>query len=170
MNACKLINWHCGSMAEHVLADIDLAWVITRAMLPGLAAPHKCLQTTAACGCSKTVHRARNGGWPLAEWLALSSLNAAFLAALAPQPVSLRLSSKRAQNWCRAHLARLRPHLAVLELPPGDRDATSAVLSDEFRCGTAPPKEFCGLEMLSCPSTYAWRSMSKRGLAVCPCV
>lgn len=120
---------------EHVLADADLAWAITRAMLPGLAAPHKHLPY-AACACVGVAHEPPDKGcWPLAEWLALSSLNAAFRAAMAPQPVSLRLRPDWAHKMRGAALARLRPRLAALELPPGDEAGTDAVLSAAFRWG-----------------------------------
>ena len=102
-----------------MLADADLAWAITRALLA-----RRGPQPSAAPGC-----------WPLAEWTALSGLNAAFRAALAPQPVCLRLHPGWQKRGLRGGaLARLRPRLAALELPPRDEAATQAVLAPAFRC------------------------------------
>lgn len=104
--------------AERVLADADLAWAITGALLAQYGP-----QPSAAPGC-----------WPLAEWAALSGLNAAFRAALAPQPVCLRLAPGWQKRGVRGGaLARLRPRLAALELPPGDAAASEAVLAPAFR-------------------------------------
>ncbi|KAK9831519.1 hypothetical protein WJX81_005027 [Elliptochloris bilobata] len=101
--------------AERVLSDADLAWAITRAML---AQPNP---------------RAAPGCWPLAEWAALSGLNAAFRAAMAPQPVCVRLRPGWQKRVRGGALARLRPRLAALDLPPGDEAATEAVLAPAFR-------------------------------------
>lgn len=123
-------------MPERVLADADLAWAITRAMLPSLAAPHKHLPY-AAYAYAGTAHGSPDDGcWPLADWLALSRLNSAFRAAMAPQPVWLRLRPDWAHKMRGGALARRRPCLAALELPPGDEAATEAVLSEAFRCCT----------------------------------
>ncbi len=124
------------SLAEQVLADADLAWAITRAMLPGAAAPLALLPRAAFALCGPGRARGDGDGcWPLAEWLALSGLNAAFRAALAPQPVALRLAPGWAAGARCDALAHLRPRLGALELPPGDEAATDAVLSPAFRCG-----------------------------------
>jgi len=98
-------------------------------MLPGAAAPLALLPGPGA------ARGDGDGCWPLAEWLALSGLNAAFRAALAPQPIALRLAPGWAAGARGDALARLRPRLGALELPPGDEAATDAVLSPAFRYG-----------------------------------
>jgi len=119
-------------------------------MLPGAAAPLALLPGPGA------ARGDGDGCWPLAEWLALSGLNAAFRAALAPQPIALRLAPgwrACARAWARwsCRRATRRPPTPCCRLRSGAGTQSPAPYSAVFQCVSKRLIAACErLYLLSC--------------------